>query len=514
LIFRYYFAIGICREENFLVFLALSLEISILKRISFFFVLIIFNQAYAAGIQGDEKPETYFPNCSLEPIGDDAVTDPEVGQPIILIVIDALRPDHLGSYGYSRATSPAIDKFASQGVIFTRFFANSPWTRTATASMLTGRIPTHHRVQCDKHRLPEKIGTIAQQLKDAGYTTIGVVGNGNASSAFGLNKGFDIYDDTISNWKGLPTAKQVFDLGIKHLKKHAGKNKIFLLMFVVDPHDPYRPKPPYDNMFMPDYKGKIVNTPRWEYKNKYPDPVRKKIVSLYDGLIRSTDDQVKELFENLGKLGFYDRSSIFITTDHGEAFGEHGIYKHGYHLYETHIRIPLIIRAPWLKERGRYSSAFLQQIDLFPTFSKLAGAKVPDDMQGLSIVDALRDRTSLPIPRYVISEYNCYGIKRSSIRTRAYKLIYQQPADRQAFMQTVKKPELLPSVSFDKPIVRLFKVLTDPNELNNLAGKEKKKADKLLKILKEEIDDKLPPRKVQDLDPHLIEELRSMGYVD
>jgi len=488
---------------------------SIGEKSSFLLVFaLLLCSATAAEISVDEPPQNYTPGFKREPLPEGAVASPEIGKPIIWIVIDALRPDHLGSYGYHRDTSPALDEFADEGIVLTRYFANSSWTRTATASMLTGRLPTHHAVQCSDHKLPEDVSTVAEQLKKAGYTTLAVVGNGNASSAFGFNKGFDVFEDTMGNWKGLPRASQVYDLGLKLLKKHRDKDKLFLFLFVVDPHDPYRPKPPYDEMFMPGYRGKVVHTPHWEHNNDYPEETQKKIVALYDGLIRSTDDQTRVFFESLRKLGFYDRASIFITADHGEAFGEHGIYKHGYHLFESHIRLPLLIRAPWLKARGKYSSVYLQQLDLFPTFCQLGGAEVPNDLQGISIIDALRDRSSVPIPRYVISEYKCFGIKRTSIRTRTYKLIYQQPADRQAFMKTVKKPELLPSVSFDKETFMLFQVLEDPHELKNIwpeANAELK--EHLLFVLKNEIDEKRPPRKINYLDPQLVDELRSLGYV-
>ena len=215
----------------------------------------------------------------------------------------------------------------------------------------------------------------------------------------------------------------------------------------------------------------------------------------------------------LRKLGFYDQASIFVTADHGEGMGEHGIYLHGHHLYETHIRIPLLIRAPWLKEKGKYSSAFLQQIDLFPTFCDLAGAEVPKDLRGLSIVGALRDRSSIPIPRYVIAEYKCYGIKRTAIRTRAYKLIYQQRADREVFMKHVKRPELLPSVSFDKDTFQLYHVLKDPHEKTDIWPKlQNKEGQRLLTIIKKEISDAHPSSRVRNVDPDLVEQLRSMGY--
>ena len=468
-------------------------------------------------VAGDEPAPAYFPDLKRAAASDYAAAAAETGKPIIWVVVDALRPDNMSAYGYERDTTPNLTKFADEGILFTRFFANAPWTRPATATMLSGLIPSGHRMQCDWHSLPADVSTVAEQMKKAGYTTIGVVANGNASSAFGLDRGFDIYEDTVKNWKGLPNARQVFQLGMKHLKKHRGKKKVFLFLFVVDPHDPYRPKPPYDKMYYPEYKGEVRHKVHWEYKNDYPEAQGKKVVALYDGLIRYTDDQLGWLFARLKKMGFWDEASIFITADHGESFGEHGLYLHGHHHYETHLRIPLIVRAPWIKkeERGRYSSAFLQQIDLGPTFIGLAGGQPAPAMRGLNIAKVLVDRTIVPVPRYVISEYKCYGIRRSAIRTRRYKLIYQQPAVREVFNKHIKDPKLLPSVSFDKEVFDLFEVLADPHETRNLWNKPGTHpvGAKLLKVLKDEILQDEPSRRVRDLDPDLVEELRSLGYM-
>lgn len=468
-----------------------------------------------AKVMPAQAPDAYFPGLDRPPFpSSEGVSEPEPGKPIVWIVIDALRPQHLGAYGYRRPTSPTLDKLADEGVIFTRFFANAPWTRPATASMMTGLIPARHRTQCDWHRLPKDAITVAQVLKKAGYTTLAVVGNGNAASAFGFGRGFDDFADTAGNWTGLPNAGQVYRRALRMLRAYKHKKKIFLFVFAVDVHDPYRPKPPYDTMFLPGYKGKVVDAPHWEHNNDYPEPVRRKMIALYDGLIRYTDDQLAGLFTGLREHGLYDEASIFVTSDHGESFGEHGVYLHGHHLYETHLRIPLMIRAPWIKAAGRYSPAFLQQIDLFPTFADLAGTRAPRGLKGISIVDALRDPSSVPRPRHVISEYNCYGIHRHSIRTRTRKLVYQRPADEKLFMKHVKKKKLLPSVSFDKETFLMFDMTRDPHETRDIwpAAKDREGAA-LLKLLKRAIDVKAGPDVLKELDPELVEELRSLGYM-
>lgn len=486
------------------------------RTLAFGLCLATWPAAAQPGVSGDEPPGGYFPRLARPAAPEPAVTAIETGGPIVWIVVDALRPDHLSAYGYARDTSPALSKLADEGIVFTRFFANAPWTRPAMASLLTGQIPSGHRTQCDWHKLPAEVGTFAEQLRKAGYTTIAVVGNGNASSAFGLQRGFDVFEDTTGNWKGLPTARQVFELGLAHLRKLSGRQKVFLLLFAIDPHDPYRPPPPYDNRYYPEYKGKLRHRVHWEYDNRYPEAQRKKIVALYDGLIRYTDDQLGWLFGQLAELGYWDRTSVFVTADHGEAFGEHGLYLHGHHHYETHLRLPLLIRAPWIRPeaRGGFSSVFGQQIDLAPTFLALAGGKPLPAMRGLNLIDLLRDRSLNPVPRYLVSEYKCYGIRRSAIRTRRYKLIYQQPADRALFAKHVGDPKLLPSVSFDREVFELYDVLADPFETRNLWPElAATTGAKLLHVLKDEIEQEDPSRRVRDLDPALIEELRSLGYM-
>lgn len=461
-----------------------------------------------------ERSNHYFKNIDSKPVVDSPIGQVLTGQPIIWLVVDALRPDHLGCYGYERDTSPAIDALATNGLIFTRFFANAPWTRAATASMLSGMLPSKHSVQCDWHKLPDSITSVAESLKKAGYFTLAVVGNGNASSAFGLNQGFDVFEDTTTRWKGLPRAEQVFEVGLDLLQRYRQKKPIFLFLFVVDPHDPYKPKKPYDEMFLPGYKGEVVTSPRWEYNNNYPEPVRKKTIALYDGLIRYTDDQISDFMANLKKLGMFDQTSIFITSDHGEAFGEHGVYKHSYHLYETHIRIPLIVHAPWLREKARVCTTMFQQLDLYPTFCDLAGVETPPDVQGVSILQVLKNKDKLPVPRYMVSEYNCYGIQRSAIRTPIYKLIYQQPADREMFVKHVKLTKLLPSVSFDRETFLLYHLADDPYERKDIwSSHGQKEGTKLLRVLKEEISQGRQAEKIKALDPQLVEELRSLGYV-
>jgi arylsulfatase A-like enzyme len=240
------------------------------------------------------------------------------------------------------------------------------------------------------------------------------------------------------------------------------------------------------------------------------------MIALYDGLIRSTDDQLARFFAGLREMGLYDRASIFVTADHGESFGEHGVYLHGHHLYETHLRIPLLVRAPWIRPevRGSYSSLFTQQIDLFPTFASLAGAPVTAGLRGVSLIDALRDRSTLPVPRPVFAEYRCFGIHRVAVRTRRYKLVRQLPVDLALFDRYVKRRELFPSLRFGGERLLLFDMLADPSEERDLIEQHDSQVGRWLQlVLQQELDRvDAPVHRVGDLDPTLVEELRALGY--
>lgn len=437
------------------------------------------------------------------------------GHNIIWLVVDAMRADHLGCYGYPKPTTPFLDELAAESLVFTSAYTNAPWTRSATASMLTGLYPSAHQTQSDRSKLPAGIRTLAEELRDLGYRTAAVVGNGNASSIANLDRGFDDYIDTVTHWEGLPTAAQVFDDAIDWLRNRRPADKPwFLFLFVVDVHDPYHAPAEYEKQWLGDFKGEPRRRAHWEYKNDYPEEERLSMIALYDAAVRYTDDQTRRLFDQVKQLGLYDRSTIVVTADHGEAFGEHGYYLHSYHHHEEFLHVPLIVRSPAWKGSGEIPH-LVQHVDLAPTLITLAGGTPRTDLPGVHLGDLLR-KDGAP-ERVAISEFNEFGVRRSAIFDQRYKVILQLPASREEFAARSLKPEWLPSVSFDREGFKIYDRQRDPGEQDNLApDRIPPRAEQLLEELRAYMQ--AAPRPNQEVDPKavpqaVLDDLRSLGYV-
>ena len=457
-----------------------------------------------------DNSKAYFGGLSREAVSE--MSWAETSGPVILIVVDAMRPDRLGAYGFKRPTSPQLDRLADEGLILTNYFVNSNWTRPTTASILTGQLPSEHGVQQQRSRLPKDALTFTSLLQGAGIPTGAVVGNGNAGSAFGLDHGFDYYADTVKHWKGLPNAQEVVDLAIPFVEKHK-KRPFFLMLFMVDPHDPYHAPDEFETMFVEDPSVKLLRTPHWELGNYSPATV-KRMLATYDGAVRYTDTVLGKFFEQLRTMGVYDKSTILVTSDHGEAFGEHGVFLHSHHFYDEIIRVPMIIRAPGMARRGGYNHYLFESTDLAPTIVARFGVAPPKGWRGVDLVEHLRNPALNVAERAMISEFNHFGIRRRAIRTYRHKIIFQEPADRKEFGATVGKPSLLPSVSFDNEVIHYFDLLRDPAE-QHAKTQPPAAAQGLLQTIRQGGAKKRsgPELKTRDLDSETVRDLKTMGYI-
>ncbi|MEK7706091.1 MAG: sulfatase-like hydrolase/transferase, partial [Myxococcota bacterium] len=159
--------------------------------------MIMFSALLTLALTGAASPSPgYFSHLTRPRVAQLSVA--RGGGPVILIVVDAMRPDHLSAYGYERPTTPAIKALADDGVVLTNYFVNGNWTRPSTASLVTGLMPAEHGVESEQDKLAEQYVTLAETLRDLGVPTGAVVGNGNAGSAFGLGQGFSYYADTVN----------------------------------------------------------------------------------------------------------------------------------------------------------------------------------------------------------------------------------------------------------------------------------------------------------------------------
>lgn len=398
------------------------------------------------------------------------VVPPAEPQLITLVLVDALRPDHLGSYGYARPTSPHMDALAARGTRFLRAYVNAPWTRPSTASFLTGQNASRHRTETAQSKLPRDITTLAERLHAQGFITAGFVANGNGGSLAGLERGFDVFHDPTHTYSkdnrgvtynGLPSGPFVVTDALTWLRKQPRSARVFLFLFLVDPHDPYGAPPNYEELFLMGYRGNIPRRPLWERDNAYSKEERRAMIAIYDAGIRHADDAIGKLWNGIGDLGWEQHTHLFLSADHGEGFGEHGFYLHAHHFWDEVIRVPLLAVGPRFSQAK--DSRLVQSIDVTATILELALVSAPE-LLGTSLLAA-------PKPgRTLISEYNEFGIHRQAIIGERYKVIWQTPADESVFLREVKRKDYFPSVSFDREVVQVYDLLTDPDEKHDLSA--------------------------------------------
>ncbi|MBI3178335.1 MAG: sulfatase [Deltaproteobacteria bacterium] len=420
---------------------------------------------------------------------------------IVLVLIDAMRADHVGAYGYSRPTTPNLDELATRGTRYTRAYVNAPWTRPSTASFLTGLNASRHRTETEDSKLPAEVVTLAQKLAAAGWKTAGFTANGNGGSLAGLERGFHVFEDPsktytrqsrnercaklasasveeraradCKRYNGLPTGEFLVGRALDHLR-HSRADKEFLFVFLVDPHDPYEAPPALEKMFLGDFKGTIRRRALWERDNNYPGDERFSMMAVYDAGIRYADQALGELLRGAPAAGF-GKVTWFVTADHGEGFGEHGFYLHAHHFWEEVIHVPLIAVGPAFSTG--VDPRIAQSIDVAATILSLAGVKAAD-LPGRALTEPA------PASSHIISEYNEYGIHRQAAVGRRYKVIWQRPADEAWYLRTAKKKEFFPSVSFGREVVQVFDLTTDPQEKHDLATAMPAEAAQMLAALR------------------------------
>ncbi len=355
------------------------------------------------------------PLRALEPRTDDR-------RNVLVISVDTLRADHLGCYGYTRATSPRIDAIAKEGVLFEQVVAPAPWTLPSYGSFFTGCSPAMHRagVNTDKeHRfgrdedgtkkelevLRSDLPTLAETLAAAGYATAGFQANSFLRAKNGLSRGFDRY--VFYQYRSDFGA----DLATKWIEGHRGR-PWFCFLHVMDVHQPYAPPPPYDTKFSKVSFEEVADYPPNidELRAKKPDEAtRKLLVDEYDGAIASVDERIGLVLDKLKQLGELDRTLVVIHSDHGEEFWEHGGYEHGHAEHEEVLHVPLVLRMPGKLPEGARIAPRVRGIDVMPTIVALLGIQPPSGIEGKSLLPLVEGKSESP--RECISEATLHGAR-------------------------------------------------------------------------------------------------------
>lgn len=330
---------------------------------------------------------------------------------LVLYIIDTLRADHLGCYGYTRPTSPRIDRFAAESILFRHGRAQSSWTKPAIASILTGLFPVAHGAQLRSQRIHESVETLAERLQTQGYETALFTTNANVSARFGFAQGWDEYR-YLTHRKGrkhqhydAAEMNRVVFAWLAGRVERADTRPFLLVVHTLDPHDPYRPDEEFRARLAPQVPVESACCAGTAALAALSFDVAKQhaaaAMALYDAEIAQNDAAFGELLEELERRGLDRSSAVLLTADHGEEFFDHGGWKHGFTLYEEMLRIPLILRLPGdpAKRAGRAIARPADQVDIAPTFLALAGAPVGPDLPGRdlrTLADAPADGSPAP----------------------------------------------------------------------------------------------------------------------
>lgn len=356
---------------------------------------------------------------------------------VFLITIDTLRADHVGCYGYDQVRTPALDSLGKDGIRFAQAFTPSPITNTAHTTILTGLLPSSHGVTDFAVPLASNHATWAELLKKKGYRTaafIGAVILDSKTLAPGLDRGFDFYDNfpenpkTKERWGRVERrAGEVLQHAQQWLTAHpAGPH--FVWVHLYDPHDPYEPPAPYSET----------------YKDR-----------LYDGEIAYTDSVVGQFLAYLKKQGWYDRSLLIVTGDHGEGLGEHKEETHGIFLYDSTTHVPLLLKMPRQSDASKVVDAQVRTTDILPTVLDLLGIAPPSQLDGSSLKALVQDKEDKARTAFGETDYPLrFGwAPLRSVRAEGFKFI-------------------------EAPRPELYDLKTDPKELTNSYASSKATVEK------------------------------------
>ena len=394
---------------------------------------------------------------------------PNPDRNVLLVTIDTLRADALGSYG-GRASTPTLDRLAAHGARFAFAHAHAVVTLVSHASVLTGRYPYEHGVRDNTgYRLAPNEPTAATLLKAQGFTTGAFVGGFPLDHRFGLTSGFDVYDDrmTTASSPDANDRERPADVVVKAATDWIASQpgKWFAWVHVYDPHEPYQPPAAFASRFPSEpYLGEVS----W------------------------TDSALGPLVDRLRSLS---RSTlVVVTSDHGESLGEHGERTHSLFAYEATLRVPLIVAEvppgqDDSKVKGTSIDTPVRHVDLLPTILAASGVAVPAALPGASLLDTIAAGSGPDRPSYFEAM--------SAAVTRGWAPLRGVLVGREKFI--------------DLPIVEMYDLAVDPNEATNIVQARADRTRVLIETLRQ--FNVAPPARARQETADTIERLRSLGYI-
>jgi choline-sulfatase len=388
---------------------------------------------------------------------------------VILITLDTTRPDALGPYGGTDALTPVLDRIAARGNVFDHDYSQAPITLPSHTSIMTSLIPPQHGVRNNiSYRLAPEHRTLATILRERGYATAAFVSSVILDHKFGLDQGFDVYEDKIVNYAP-KTARAIvtrrggttLDAALAWFGKHHSEHPeqaFFSWIHFYDAHAPYDPPLPF--------------------KQAYAD-------SPYHGEIAYMDQQLGRLVRFLEDKGLDKNTVIIVTADHGDSFGEHGEATHGFFTYSSTTHVPLIVSKPLYGKPGEHIEHIVESIDLAPSILAMLELEVPGEMKGalLSSPDARAVFSEAMIPHE-----DFYLAPLHSLKDDHYSFYYSSELE-------------------------LYNLQSDPGEKTNIAEQNPDLTARYLDSIRKILDSATSSNSNVAIDQATIEMLRSLGYV-
>lgn len=421
---------------------------------------------------------------------------PSRPQNVILVVVDTLRADHLGLYGYERNTSPQLDEWATRGLVFEQALAPSPWTLPTFGSILTGLLPAQHSAgarfrsaeQWRRAPLSNDVETLPEILRQSGFATGAIVNNPFLREHFGASRGFDVYD-----YQKGRRADVVIDLAKQWVSTHR-EVPFFLMVHLIDPHLPYEAPESVTGRFGSSADSSVSTRVRKPIIEALPELTsidRESIGIRYDEEIAFVDQEVGRLLQFLVEDGVWSDTLVILTSDHGEELFDHGGFEHGHSMFQELLRVPLVLWGPGVQ--GGREPMPVSLVDLAPTILAATGVATENELAGVSLWDATQKGRSSP-RRELLAENTLWGRERQAIVAWPYKLILDPKSNQ----------------------VQLFNLESDPRESRDIAREKVEVTLELERRLqdRQSMLDSGPAEDGVALSEEMEEELRALGYLD
>ncbi len=438
---------------------------------------------------------------------------------VVFISLDTTRADHFGFYGNTAIRTPHLDRLAAESIVLDDFMTVAPTTLSSHASLFTGKYPHSHGAPRNGFVLDQANVTLAELLRDNGFAAAGFVGAFPLSARFGIDQGFERWDEEFERFKGRDgvlqnerSAAAVTDAVLRHLDATAPKPGRFLFVHYFDPHVPYEPPAPYDTLYdargragLDDWKTQVQACAALPVGQRRTAQAER-MAAQYAGEIGYLDEQVGRLLDGLRERGILDDALLVVTSDHGETFWEdHECFDHGWGVHQTTVRALGLIRLPGAAKSGTRVAGVVANIDLLPTVLEYLGIAAPAGIDGEPL-------------RLASDSLGPSGAARFSQATKPWEEVetdsrWRNMHKARCIRAGRHKLIQVPYAGFEE----LFDLVDDPGETRNLL--DRPGAEELAGPLRQMLESwaasahPLPTHFVREDQDEVLERLRSLGYV-